>query len=62
MEARHRCLQPLHVDLSYLGARSEGVGEEVDPLAQSSLQQRQNIRERGLNIVATVVHQFTEEI
>lgn len=38
------------------------MGEEVDPLAESLLKQRQNKRERGVDIIPTVVHQLTEEI
>lgn len=37
------------------------MGEELDPLAQSLLQEGQNKGERGVDVVATVVHEFTEE-
>lgn len=38
------------------------MGEEGDPLAQSALQQGQNIREDRADIIAVVVHQLTQEI
>lgn len=38
------------------------MGEEGDPLAQSALQQRQDVREDGADIVAVVVHQLAQEI
>lgn len=38
------------------------MGEEGDPLAQSSLEQGQNIREDSVDVIAIVVHQLTEEI
>lgn len=38
------------------------MGEEMDPLAQSLLEQRQNKRESSVDVVSTVVHQLTEEV
>lgn len=38
------------------------MGEKGDPLAQSSLEQGQNIREDSADVIAIVVHQLTQEI
>ena len=51
-----------NIILYNLRVRSEGVGEEVNPLAKSSLEQRQNKRERRLDVISTVVHQLIEQI
>lgn len=45
-----------------LKIRSEGVGEQVNPLTKSSLKQRQNKRERRLDVVSTEIHQVIQEI
>lgn len=41
---------------------SEGVGELVNPLTKSLLKQRQNKRERRLDVVSTEIHQVVQEI
>ena len=38
------------------------MGEEVDPLAEPSLQEGQDKRERGLDVVSAVVHELPEEV
>lgn len=38
------------------------MSEEDDPLAESSLQQGQDVREHSVHVIATVVHQLTEKI
>lgn len=38
------------------------MGEEGDPLAQSPLEQGQDIREDSVDVIAIVVHQLTQEI
>ena len=38
------------------------MGEEVDPLPEPSLQEGQDKRERGLDVVPAVVHELPEEI
>lgn len=38
------------------------MSEEDNPLAKSSLQQGQYVREHGVDIITTVVHQLTEKV
>lgn len=38
------------------------MSEEDNPLAESLLQQRQDVRQHSVHIITTVVHQLTEEI
>lgn len=38
------------------------MGEEGDPLAQTSLEQRQNVRKDREDVIAIVVHQLTQKI
>lgn len=38
------------------------MGEEGDPLSQSSLEQGENIRKDGVDVIPTAIHQLTQEI
>lgn len=38
------------------------MGEEGDPLAQTPLEQRQDVRKDRVDVIAIVVHQLTQEI
>lgn len=38
------------------------MSEEGDPLAQTSLEQGQNVRKDGVDVIAVAVHQLTQKI
>ena len=45
-----------------LWVRWEGVGQEEDSLAQSLLEEGQDVGQHGLDIVPTEVHQLAEQL